>query len=417
MNKGGMAALIGAFYSLRESVPDAQITALCHHPEEIGSLRNICLRFNIIVREHPWFKDHSSLVLKVIHSGLMASLILLQNITGRFLSRIGFHPGGIFRESDIILELDIDTLHDHYGIFFPLWSLSNLFLGLASGKPVVVWGAGIGTFKNKFMRLLTKKILNRTDLIVTREEVSKKYVKSIGIHRPKVIATADHAFMMAPCSSSRVDEIFQAERIHKSARPFVMILPSQLIHRYAFPDIPDKQEKYAHHVKVLGGISDYLIEKLDADILFIAHVIMPDEDDRKIIKQVLRCIQNSSQVKVLEGDYSADELKGIISRADMVIGERMHPMIASTSLGVPTVPVIYGEKAYGILGDMMDLSLYLINIAELSPSGLYNKITQTSQIIWEKKESVSGRLKERSVVARDMAKQNGLLVKQLLKNI
>lgn len=57
------------------------------------------------------------------------------------------------------------------------------------------------------------------------------------------------------------------------------------------------------------------------------------------------------RIDVLPQDYSATELKWIISRLDWFCGARMHATIAAFSSGVPTLGLGYSDKAAGVFAE------------------------------------------------------------------
>ena len=52
---------------------------------------------------------------------------------------------------------------------------------------------------------------------------------------------------------------------------------------------------------------------------------------------------------MIEEDYDAEELKGIIGQCDLFIGSRMHSNIAALSQSIPTIALGWSYKYYGIM--------------------------------------------------------------------
>lgn len=412
-NRGGMAAVMGSLRSLREALPDAQVTVLCHHCKEDWTvLDTICRRYNAEVKRHPWFKEHDSRLVSLCHSALPAIVFSVKCV----LSRIGDHvrsPKGPYRQVDVVLDLNIDALHDNYGIFFPSWALANILSAKIAGKRVVVWSAGIGGFHRSLTRGAARFILNRVDVIITREGVSEQYLKSLRISRPRIYVTADHAFIMEPATQLRTDEILTAERITKGKNPLIGISASQLIPKYAFPGIKDTEEKHRRYVEVMARAVDYVVKELDATAILIPHSTVPFEDDRFVSAEIREHVEDKDRVRVI-GEYMADELKGIIGQCDMFIGARMHSTIASTSMGVPTVAVVYGQKSHGIIGTMMGQGDYVVEIAKYSPDELLSELKAKIDRSWANREAIRRELDNRSREARRRALLNGTLVRDLM---
>lgn len=415
-NRGGMAVIMASLRCLREAMPDTRITVLCHHcKEDWPTLVKICQMHNVQIRKHPWYKEHNSRLIALVHSAVPAALFVLECSLGRIAARFGFRKG-LFQHHDVILDLNIDALHDHYGVFFPSWALANIMLGKIAGRPVVVWSAGIGSFQKKPTTVMAKFVLNRVDVILLREKVSFEYLKRLRISRPRIHVTADHAFLLEPAPQTRVDQIMASEGIDRGRGPLVAICASALIHRYAFPDVANKDDKYWKYIDVMSKATDYLVTKLDATVVFIPHTIIPSEDDRVISARIHERVQVRDRVQVLKGEYLADELKGIIGRSDMLIGARMHSTIASTSMGVPTIAVVYGEKSHGIIGEMMGQADYIVEIAKCSPDQLLVELKSKIDAAWANRVAIRSDLASRSQEVRGRGLLNYTIVRDLLRS-
>ncbi len=73
------------------------------------------------------------------------------------------------------------------------------YLGLLSmaqrlGKPVVLWGQGIGPITRPMLRDLAGKVLNRAALITVRDQGSLEFLRQIGVLRPPLVLAADPVF-------------------------------------------------------------------------------------------------------------------------------------------------------------------------------------------------------------------------------
>lgn len=413
-NRGGMAVVMGALRGLRESFPEDHITVLCHHGEDWDALRGICERHGVELKRHPWFKEHKSRPVALLKSALPALVFLTGCILGRAAARMGLRRGP-FQQSDVVLDLNADALHDNYAVFFPLWALANIMMAEVAGRPVVVWSAGIGAFRRRITRLAARVILDRVDVIMAREEVTREYLKSLGVNRPRVYVTADHAFLMDPVSAARTDEILAAEGIARGEGPLIGISASEQITGWAFPGVQDREKKYQRYLAVMTATADYLIGAMNATVVLIPHVVNPRNDDRIVSRRLYDHIQDKRGVRLLAGNYMADELKAIIGACDLFIGCRMHATIAATSMGVPTVAVVYGQKFHGIIGSMMGQADYVAEIGKCGPDELQAQLRAKIDSAWANREAIRRDLAERASAARQRAMMNGSLVRDMLQ--
>jgi colanic acid/amylovoran biosynthesis protein len=414
-NRGGMAALIGALKNLSDNLPEAQVTVLCHNLDEWDTLADICRKYKADIARHPWYKGKTSRLATLLYSGVPACWTVVSCVLNRPARKIGIKFKGIIQTSKLILDLNIDSLNDNYGVFYPVWALSNLLLGKMAGKTVVVWSSGVGQFNHRFTRLAAKFVLNKMDMIIVRETDSKEYLTRIDVNRPEIYATADHAFYMDPASKERISEILVKEGLNNRERPLIGISASQLIPRYAFPNIQTQEEKYKKYIEVMANVLDYLINKIDANIILIPHTISTYRNDRIISEKIKDVVLNKDRVSILVKDYMADELKGIIGECDLFIGARLHATIAATSMGIPTIAIVYGQKSFGIMGEMMGQKAYVVAIEKFDPEHVLSELKSRIDSIWENRIAINIELNSRVKTAREKTLLNTSLLKSFLK--
>ncbi len=148
------------------------------------------------------------------------------------------------------------------------------------------------------------------------------------------------------------------------------------------------------YVDLMAQVADYLIEKLDANILLISHVIIPDgymsNDDRTIADRIYSKAKNKNRIKLLLADYSPEELKGIIGICDLFIGARMHSNIAALSMSVPTVVIGWSHKYSGIM-NMLNQQDYFCSINALT----YPKLVSMIDGAWANRAKIQRDLQAR----------------------
>lgn len=416
---GGRAVIKGAILSLKENIPDARITLMSSHYERERQIYKDWNYDNVDLIDHIWYKEKKSLINTFIISGIFASYTFFKFSFYSYFKN--FLPlKNEYQNYDIIIDLTTDGPNEHYGLFMALFSIFNTKLALMSGKPVAICAASIGPFKNILIRSIAKHTLNKVKLITVREEITKNYLKSFGIINPDIYLTADHAFLMKPASEERIDEIFRLEGVNKSEKIVIGISPSRLIYKYAFPEIIDEVMKYEKYVdsiiKTIKYIDDTINEKL---ILLIPHSgaassMTPNEDDHQISKDIYKKAK-SDNLKLISGDYDTDELKGIIGRCDIFIGCRMHATIASASMSVPTISVVYGHKSHGILGKMMNQEELIIEIGNCDPEKFLSEMKAKIDYVIVNKDVIKKELAERAKIAENRALLNGAYIKELLE--
>jgi colanic acid/amylovoran biosynthesis protein len=97
-------------------------------------------------------------------------------------------------ESNLVISSPGGFLQDYDTFSSLLPNLYLIFIAQLLKKPVILYAQSIGPFRNSILRVLSRFVLNRVELITLREEISKGYLSKSGITNPPIIVTADATF-------------------------------------------------------------------------------------------------------------------------------------------------------------------------------------------------------------------------------
>ena len=400
-NKGDAAMLISATKTLRQFMPGSNVTVLSGLPEQDSEN---CSAHPIRV------VGHKREVRKVL-SRLF--LLIIWNI---FKSLLGLDLHRLINEeslqeyvnSDVIVDLRGDGFSDDYGNVSTFVSCYEILLCKFLNKPIVIYAQSIGPFKTKLTKSLSKFCLNRVDLLIVRDEITKNYLQEIGIANT-IHFTADSAFLLEPSPYEKIQEILLKENIDTNDYPIIGISASQLIYdRELKKTKPNSENSY---IILMVKIVDYLVERLNAQIVFVPHVTRNDRpvDDRFVARKIYEIAKNKDKIRLINNEYSPEELKGIIGLCDLFIGARMHANIAATSMCVPTLAIAYSHKSYGIMR-MLEMEKHVLDFREMTFDEMVSRIDD----LWINKEGIKRELEKKIPMVKEKAMLNGKLVKELL---
>ncbi len=289
-------------------------------------------------------------------------------------------------------------------------------------------------------------------MITLREEISLTHLQEARINKPQVCVMPDTVFLLEPASEERTGEILLKEGIDNS-RPLIGIcvsgevpleqraqqtcyrniagniyflisyfLPESLLPQMA--SLAKRTRLYSAQVeqpqfakrKSLAQISDYLVERFNATVILVSHVIVPKvgryknvSDDRFEAEAVFEMVQSKTKVKVLTGEYTACEIKGIIGQCEIFIGTRMHACVAAVSQLVPTLAIAYNYKFYGMMR-WVGQEKWVCDrtaTAELIP-----KIDE----LWERRRSIRKELSIKLPIVKEYAFRHAELASELLSS-
>jgi colanic acid/amylovoran biosynthesis protein len=410
-NKGSAAQVISTTETLSKLFPTANFTLISGSPELDVKL---CKRHNIKVvgfgRKNSFTSSSRSLMLfRLFHLWFYLARCAFWS----FLCKLGLNATNILNErvlreyqrADLILDLSGDTLSDKN--MQSILPLSCILIGLLLKKKIAIFSQSIGPFK-KIIRPLARLCLNKADLIVLRENVTKNYLKEMGVTNSSTYLAADVAFLLEPVPSKKVQEIFFKEgiTINRKNNPLIGISTSELIYK-ALKNMNDV------YLSLIARLVDYLVETLNAQVIFISHVIVPPKygytDDRFVAEEIYKLVRNKKRLTLIKGDYSPEELKGIIGNFDLFLGTRMHSNIASTSMHVPTIALGWSHKSFGIM-KMLGQEKYVCNIEKATYKELISKINDA----WYNKDVIVKTLISRNKELRNSALNSIRLIEKLI---
>lgn len=397
LDNGEAALLVASVDSMNKLIPHAHYVVGSVH-QEVDEKRYGLMLPNIRLRIITGTRAQS-------RSSIRAILLLFRYIPE-------------YARADIGVDISGDGFGDlgPYGILGTFSHASQLLLGVVLRKPVVVYAQSIGPFKTWPTKSIARFVLNRTSLITVREDITKAYLRTIGVHVPPIHLTADPAFLLDPSPTERINEMLAKEGITNANNPLIGVSISQLIYLWALRFSGTLKERYAKYLDIMARFIDHLVEDMNATIIVVCQTTgaQARHDDRIAANLVHKRIRHKEKVRVLSGDYTPAELKGIVGQCHMFIGSKMHSTIASTSMLVPTVSIAYSHKVHGILGRMLGQEKAIIDIRKLDFEKFLQEILSKSEYVWSNRVQIKQDLKERMVIVRERASLNAELVKTLL---
>lgn len=394
-NRGSQALIFSLVDTVQKYIPNSQFTFMGVETDQKEILIKKQLALKPLKSPYPWIYLIECLAIKILNKiGISVPISKNSNL---------FY----YYDSDIILNTGGDHLS---GEKFGFSSFLNISYAIMLDKPVVLYAESLGYYQNFLYSFIANWVLNKTTLITVREKLSKKYLEQNKINKPKIYLTADSAFNLKSISQSAVLDILIKEGINIDHRPIVGINPSGLISEYRKSSSKDSNEDI---VSIFAKVIDSIIEKLHANIIMVPHVYTENVSDNKVISKIYNLVTNKSKVNIIQNEYNAKELKGIIGICDLFVGARMHATIAATSMYVPTVGIAYSHKMYGIIGQMLKQENYIIDIKDLNYDTLMNKICDC----WTNRDIIKKELKLTIPQIKEKSLLNGKYVKDLVDSL
>jgi colanic acid/amylovoran biosynthesis protein len=437
-NKGGTAVVLSTIKMLRKYIPDAEFVTFIQMPDDFTRENNIRIIRNKMFQS----KNYSPRT--VIISSINLTRAALWSITNRRFPKIAncFIRNRDLKEyagADIIIDISMDHFSDDFGFFALTEQSKDMLTGVLLKKPVVVWAQSVGPFRSRLTSRLVKYALNKVSMIIPREEISAAHLQELGVNVPPVHITADPAFTMEPATKERASEILIQEGIDVKRKPLVGVTISwtalmgatkrssylrylESLFRFSRFLLPEAffnvLQRLAGRFKRLNmssfikteeyvQIINYLVDKMNASVVFVPHATNPSLDDRTIIREVIKNVKHPEKVRMLAGDYSAPELKAVIGSCDLFIGAKMHSNIAALSMHVPTIGIQYSYKFAGIMG-LLGQTEYICD--DFTPDVVISKVDKA----WNNREAIKADLVKTIGTMKQRAYKSAELVVEFL---
>lgn len=273
-------------------------------------------------------------------------------------------------------------------------------------KSIMIWANSMGPFKPSYIHPISRWVLNKVNLITTREATSKAHLDRIGVSIPSFV-TADAAFTLPAISHDEALSLISCEM----EIPINGLMVGITAIPWNFPGEKNPARKLEDYLDALAGTIDYIIAKYNSNIIFFPQVIVPNiKDDRLISMRIFDKIKEKSKVTVLTKDYSPEQLKGMYGCMSLLIGTRFHSCILAQSMHVPTIAIEYdGHKASGIMR-LLELENYVISINTITVRELTSKVDE----VYSNRDHIREKLKENiKIMQADSRKNTNLAIKYL----
>lgn len=286
-----------------------------------------------------------------------------------------------------------------YGIPRSFTDIDDLVLHYK--KPIIIWGASVGPFSKipeyeKYMQ----NHLQKVTAIFAREDQTIEYLEKIGV-KHNVYRFSDPAFMMDPVKPK---DFANFNNLNES----IGINLSPMMARFWTDGDQNLWTKFC--IELVESI----IRETGMPVSLISHVVDQNlnnpNNDYILLKNIKENLsQYGDMINLINPNYTAEEIKYIISNLKLFIGARTHSTIAAFSTLVPTISLAYSIKALGINKEVYgDLSYCIQKEALNNPQIIVDKINTTladyKKIVEVMSENII-KIKERSNQAGEILKR------------
>ncbi len=103
-----------------------------------------------------------------------------------------------------------------------------------------------------------------------------------------------------------------------------------------------------HYINLMVNVCDMIKDKFNSNIIFISHVLSARSNDEDLTKAILAKIKNKDSAYMIN-EINPLKIRYLISRLELLISPRMHPIIHALSTGVPVIGIDYNDKTREVM--------------------------------------------------------------------
>lgn len=204
--------------------------------------------------------------------------------------------------------------------------------------PTMTWAVGVGPLQDRDERAMVLEVLNATNLVTVRDQRSALLLEEIGVAHD-ILVTADPGLLLEP------EEFTPEMLVREGVQPGTRLIGLSV--REPGPAAPDLYIEHYHDL--LANTGDYLVDRMEAMVLFIPMEMRPDlQQSHAIVARMA----NVQQAHILKGSYSSRQIRGLVTQLEFVIAMRLHLLIFTACAGTPFVPLAYGSKVAEFIGEL-----------------------------------------------------------------
>lgn len=353
-NVGDAAILSSILDSVSEEMPDAEFFVPSSNPDFVN--KHYSNKYNVKgISFWPW-----TLSIRLI--GLPTFLCVMK--------------------SDVALICDGIIFGKNLWNPFFNWLIQLVFVvpfAKLTGCKVVCYSNGIGPFHTKISATFTRFVLNLCDLVIMRENDSKKLAELIGVTKA-IHVTGDAAFINKASDDRRALEIAKDEGIDLSKQ-----LLGININSYVDAWL-EKGEQFKGGSDFAGTICE-AVKSAQAKTghAFLPLVFSTHPRDEKIAYDLATRLNTKV---VTNSKYLSHDLQCVMKRCELFLGMRFHSVVLAASVETPVIGLIYMPKVRGVMRDMGSPE-YGIELSTISVDSLSDTIVKA----WNERANLKARQK------------------------
>ncbi len=267
------------------------------------------------------------------------------------------------RRADLVIDFSGDIWGENADFLGKDRFLTGCYKDLTAQKltKTVMIAGSPGPFRQETLDI-ARKTYSGFSFVVNREPISTELLRGQGFD---VSSTYDYpcpSFLFEKADDSEIAEVIENKLPRGGNGPVIgLIMCGWNFKRGPFDAWPRDDEEYSF----IAEMAERLIKDYHAKIVLMSHsngfdippkpFVLKQGRDFPIVKQLKSVLDKAGfagDTVLLDGVYTPEQTKAIVSHFDILISGRMHGAVAGLSQAIPTMILDYGHepKAHKLRG-------------------------------------------------------------------
>lgn len=269
------------------------------------------------------------------------------------------------KSMDLIIYAGGGFINERQPLLRLLWWLLPIFIGVLFKKRVLLISLSVNhSFRNRFLRLILKKLLDKVDAITVRDVGSmEKLKKYLGLSKTEIISVADVVWTFS--------SEFKKNRSSEDIKKFGLCLVDYYS-GYGLSTSLYKSYYACYKSNIIDSLKD-LYRNLWSIGVKNLEFINTTRTDYEFIEDIKKELEKELNINI-SNFYSKDPQKVFeyFGYFDVVLAMRFHSIIISLSLDLLVVPIIYENKVKNLVSEL-GIEDYSVDYIDFS-TGLSGKL-------------------------------------------
>ncbi len=279
------------------------------------------------------------------------------------------------RQADLFISGGGGLLQDATSNRSLLYYLGLLTLARGLGCKTMVYANSIGPIKRTCNKRLACYVLEKTDFITVRDQLSLNLLAELGVHKPQIQLTADPALLL----------------------PSPVVAPEERVIALAVREWPS-QHDFLMEIAVAGR---RLVQDGFSILLIPFHFARDLAVSQRLAQEI------GAGASCLMQAQSFDDLVIGLARSEVVVAMRLHALIMGAVCNRPLIGISYDPKIEGFL-QSVDQPI-AGSTADLQADHLYELVLAA----YNQRVEVRSNLAEQLVKLRQYADKNAIIATSL----